>query len=152
MADVVVTAANVVLNSGPSAVGILGETVTAGQVVYLKSDGKWWLAQRDGATGLVGFEQAGAGAAGTTLPAFTGYLAFALNGGGAGQPVKVALPGADVTCGGTVAVGTVYTLSATAGGFTSDASASTNYNSIVGVGKSTSRLRLILVAAEAAVA
>lgn len=135
MADIAVTAANVALVSGPFADGLSAAAITAGQAVYQTSTGTWGLAQRDGTQAECG--QYGLGMALNSAP-------------GTGQPIRVALPGADVTCGGTVAVGTIYTISATAGGWTSDAASSTNYNSVFAVGKSTTRLRLICVAAEAA--
>lgn len=144
MADIAVTAANVALVSGPRIEGVAGAAILAGQIVYRKaSDQKWYLAQRDGTA-----EEGGYAGVGTGI----GDLGFALNSApGAGQPLDIAGPGADVTCGGTIVIGTIYTLSDTAGGFTTDAQSSGDYNGVVGIGKSTTRMRLILQAGEAAV-
>ena len=134
MADISVTAANVAPVSGPYADGVAAVAITAGQAVYQLAAGTWGLAQRDG----------------TQIEAGLYGLGIALNTAGIGQPLKIGLAGSDVTCGGTVAVGTVYTLSATAGGWTADAAASTNYNSVFALGKSTTRLRMVCTVAEAA--
>lgn len=133
MADISVTAANVALVTGPFADGISAVAILAGQAVYLTATGTWGLAQRDG----------------TQVEGGQYGLGMALNSApGAGQPVRVALPGADVTCGGTVATSVVYTISDTAGGFTVDAATQNDWNSVFAIGKSTTRLRLICVAAE----
>lgn len=141
MADISITAASVVLVSGVPMTGTAGETIAAGKPVYLKdSDGRWWLAQRDGTQ-----EEAG-GTGGVN-----GKLGIALNSASAGQPIDVAGPGCDVTIGGTVAVGEIIRLSGTAGGLNSaDAAGSGHFDSVVAIGKSTTRVRVIGHAAEAA--
>lgn len=122
MADLSITAANVVKGTGavPDASKVAGETVTAGQTVYLKaSDNRWWKSQAD---------------ATSTEAAASG---IALNGASAGQPLVVQTAG-EITIGATVAVGGVYVVSATAGGIAPVADlASTNYLTVIGYGKTT---------------
>lgn len=117
MADISVTAGNVAASTGAViATGTWGETITAGQAVYLKAaDGRWWKAQANAATTD---EVAG----------------IALNGGAAGQPGSIQTRGV-ITIGATVVVGTVYVLSAAAaGGIAPEADLTTgNYVTIIGV-------------------
>ncbi len=101
MADLTITAASVVKGSNAKIEnGILGATVTAGQVVYKDTtdSNKFKLADNDDATALV------------RTPS-----GIALNGGADGQPVQVQSAG-QITIGATVVVGTVYHLSDTPGG------------------------------------
>ena len=66
----------------------------------------------------------------------------ALNGGATGQPIIVAVSG-KFNPGATVAVGTVYILSATAGGICPAADlASSSFCSVIGVGTDTDELTL----------
>lgn len=122
MADLTITAANVVKGSGAivDTSRVAGETITAGQAVYLKSsDSKWYKAQSDGTS-------AEAEASGV-----------ALNGASAGQPVAVQTAGT-ITIGATVAVGAVYVVSNTAGGIAPLADlSSTNYLTVFGYGATT---------------
>lgn len=122
MADLSITAANVVKGTGAvlDASKVAGETITAGQTVYLKaSDNRWWKSQAD---------------ATSTEAAASGV---ALNGASAGQPLVVQTAG-EITIGATVAVGGVYVVSATAGGIAPVADlASTNYLTVIGYGKTT---------------
>src|SRR5690349_9047368 len=98
MADLTVTAANVVNVSASTAEGIAGEAITAGQAVYVKaSDGKLYKAQCDGTA-------AEADAKG-----------IALNGAAAGQPVEYAATG-KINIGAVTSKATTYMLSAAAGG------------------------------------
>jgi hypothetical protein len=120
MADLTVTAASVVKSTGATltaASEVYGETVTAGQSVYRKStDSKIYKAQSDGTA-----EEATA-------------IGIALVGGAVGQPA-VYQTGGLITIGATVAIGTIYVVSATAGGIAPWADlASTNYVTIVGIG------------------
>lgn len=126
MADLIITAANVVrVNGTTKSDKVFGETCTAGQTVVLKeTDSRWWKADNnvDAATASIG--------------------GIALNGGAAGQPAVV-LQNGDVTIGATVAVGSTYVVSATAGGICPIADlASTNFVSYVGYAISTTVLRL----------
>ena len=99
MADITVTAANVLKTAASIVTGVVaGESLTAGQCVYLKaSDGKLWKAQADGTA-------AEAAAVGITLHA-----------AGANQPVAYATAGT-MNIGGTTAKLTTYVVSAAAGG------------------------------------
>lgn len=102
MADIAITAANV-LAGGNSTIdrgGVAGAAITAGQVVY-----------KEAATGLLKLADADAVAAEGKVP-----YGIALNGGATGQPIAVALPGSDITIGGTLVGGTAYYLSDTPGG------------------------------------
>jgi len=99
MTDVSITAANVV-PTGTYAKSIVtyGETITAGQSLYLKaSDGKYWKTQCDGTA-----EEAAAGG-------------IALVGGGANQ-LGVLLTSGTLTIGGTLVAGRHYAVSRAAGG------------------------------------
>lgn len=103
MADLSITANSVVQGAGATVIktGVWGETVTAGQGVYQKSsDSKWYKAQCDGTA-----EESGYGVS----------VGVALAGGALNQPAFVQT-GGTITIGATVAVGTVYVVSETAGG------------------------------------
>lgn len=128
MADLTITAASVLPGTGADiAQGTAGETITAGMAVYLKSDGKYWKAQDDGTVAESG--------SGTTI-------GVGLNGASAGQPVSVQR-GGPITIGATVAVGTWYGLSATAGNISPVADvASTNYATILGIATTTAIINL----------
>lgn len=100
MALLTITATSVLEGAGAEKVsGLLGETITAGQVVY-KAAGtsKWMKADADSATAEVRKAQG-----------------IALNGGAINQPVVVLTKGL-ITIGATVTPGTSYYLAATAGG------------------------------------
>lgn len=99
MADLTITAANVLLTSGTKSTGIAGESITAGKALYLKSsDSKLWLAQADGTA------------------AEAAAVGIALHAAAAGQPISYAEPGAVINIGGTTSKATVYHVSAAAGG------------------------------------
>jgi hypothetical protein len=100
MADITITAANVVAGSDASTEnGIAGATITAGQVIYLDSStNKYGLADSDSAT------------AGIRAP-----RGIALNGAAANQPLGVLRSGT-ITIGGTLTAGVAYYLSNTPGG------------------------------------
>jgi hypothetical protein len=118
MADLSVTAASVVNVTALSAHGTAGETITAGQAVYLKSsDGKLWKAQCDGTA------EEGA------------PIGVALSGGAVGQPITYATKGA-MTIGATTVKTTTYVLSAAAGGICPQADL-VSTNRIVRVGHAT---------------
>lgn len=127
MADLTITAANVLqsTNARVETKYVAGESVTAGQSVYRKaSDGRWWKAQNDGTA-----EEAQFGG-------------IALHAASAGQPLAVQTEGV-LTIGGTVAVGTIYAVSATAGGICPVADLSSSaYVSIIGYGQTASLLAL----------
>lgn len=128
MADLSVTATSVVAveSEVTKQEYIFGETVTAGQSVYVDTANNNVIkkAQADG----------------TALEATV--RGIALNGGAAGQPGVVAV-GGKLNPGATVAVGEVYILSATAGGICPAADlTSSSYCSIIGVGTDTDEITL----------
>ena len=95
MANLSLTAANVLKTTSTQfSYGTFGETVAAGEWVYLKDDGKLWLAD---ATSAIKADTVGQ----------------ALNGGAAGQPAQYVFA-EDITLSG-MTVGTFYFLSATPG-------------------------------------
>lgn len=124
--DVTVTATAVLPGTGVLYHdAILGETVTAGQVCYiLAATSAAWLADAD------------ASAAAATIKG------VAMNGGAAGQVVRLAV-GGEIDPGFTVTVGQTYVASGTAGGIAPIADlASSDYVSHLGWGKSASILKL----------
>jgi hypothetical protein len=100
MAAISVTAANVAKIDGATVTFNAGATITAGQAVYVD------------ATGLVQV-MTNATSAGSGVGA-TNY-GIALNGGGAGQPIAILLPGGTINIGGVPSQGKPYALG-TAGG------------------------------------
>jgi hypothetical protein len=104
MTDLSITAANVVAGSNSNqVVGIAGETITAGQVVYKSSStGKWMKADANAGT---------AEARGSDVS----NVGIALNGAALNQPLVVHKSG-DITIGATMTAGIAYYLSDTAGG------------------------------------
>lgn len=135
MSDLTVTAASVKPGSSTSAItknGTYGETVTAGQAVYLNSsDSLYYKAECD------------------STSAKATAVGIAMNSGSANQPATILTKGS-CTIGATVAVGTVYVVSATAGGIapTTDL-ASTNYVTVLGVGDSPATLNINILASGA---
>lgn len=127
MADLTITAANVV--KGSNAVvenGHAGETITAGQAVYLD-------------TTTMKYMLADANAAGAAARQVRG---IALNGASNNQPLAIQRSG-DITIGATLTGGTTYYLSDTPGGICPLADVgSGEYFHIIGIAKSTSVLGL----------
>jgi len=101
MADLTITPANVAQISGTTLVtGVAGETILAGQPLYLKAaDARLWKAR--------------SAAAATTEESTP--LGIAMHGATAGQPVTYASGGV-INIGATTVKTTPYVLSATAGG------------------------------------
>jgi hypothetical protein len=127
MADLSITAANVLAGSGARTVnGTAGATITAGQVVYKDTaDSKYKLADSNSATAAV-----------------RGSVGVSLNGAANGQPLRIAAEG-PVTIGATMVAGTVYALSETPGGIQPVADlASGEEPVILGVATSTTVLEL----------
>lgn len=123
MANLSITATNVVWSSGSSPVlCLIGETITAGQCVYIKSsDSRLWLAQCDGTS------------------AEATAVGIALVGGSAGQMGLYAPTGATINIGATTAKTTTYLVSATAGAVAPQADITTtgHYHSRLGYATAT---------------
>lgn len=134
MADLSVTAANVLPGAVSPITGIFGATVTAGQSVYLDSvTNTYKLADAD-------LSISAAAAKG-----------IALNGGASGQPAAIATDGVYIA-GGTVVVGKTYIVSATAGGIAPDSDGATGmYKTILGVGISVTQIQLHIQASGVAI-
>ncbi len=131
MSDLSITAANVVAGSNAviDRAHAAGETITAGNAVYLGSSGKWMLADSNSAT-------AAAKTAG----------GIALNGASLNQPLAVQKSG-DITIGATLTAGARYYLSETAGGIQPEADlASGEYVCLIGLAKSTTVLAISIQA------
>lgn len=132
MPNVVITAANVLADANArTPVGVAGETITAGQVLYFDpADSRWRRA--DALTALK---------AGSANPSF---IKVALSGGSVGQTIALLDNGQDYTVGGTLVVGTTYVVSATAGGGNIAPEAdlvATNFYTRLGYAISTARMR-----------
>jgi hypothetical protein len=99
MADLVITAANVLQASGNVEVGVAAGTLTAGQSIYKSATtGQWNTAQCDGTADEAGFTAFG----------------IAAHASSAGQPIVVIKDGT-FNPGATVVVGTQYVISAATG-------------------------------------
>jgi hypothetical protein len=137
MADLVITAANVLAGSGAKKVaGTAGATITAGQVVYLDSaDSEYKLADADSATAAV------------RSPA-----GIALHGASDGQPLTILSKG-PITIGATVTAGVAYYLSPTAGGICPVADLLTgDYPTVLGLATSASVIEVDIQEAGVALA
>ena len=99
MADLTITAANVLLTQGTKYSGTAGATITAGQCVYL-----------DAATSTLKLAQCD----GTAAEAAA--VGIALHASLTGQPLEYAGSGALINIGGTTIKTTTYLVSAAAGG------------------------------------
>jgi hypothetical protein len=137
MADLTVTAANVIASSGAKIErGTSGATVTAGQILY-----------RDASDGLLKLADNDASAAAAAI------VGIALHGAAAGQPLSYVTEDGDFTPGATIAIGTIYVASSTAGGIAPAADLGAgDYATVLFVGKSTSKAVMKLVAAGAPIA
>jgi hypothetical protein len=126
MADLTVTATSVVQTAAQTATGTAGETILAGEAVYLKAaDSRLWKAQADGTT-----EEATA-------------VGVALNGGGAAQPIVYAF-GGTINIGATTVKTTTYVLSALAGKICPQADL-VSTNKIVRIGHATDAVGAFIV-------
>jgi hypothetical protein len=99
MADLSITAANVLFTSGTKVTGVAGAAITAGQSLYL-----------DSATSTLKLAQSDGTAAEVDL------VGVALHAAGSGQPVTYAGTGSTINIGATTSKATTYVVSATAGG------------------------------------
>jgi hypothetical protein len=128
MADITITAANVVTTAGDIERGTAGATITAGQVVYKDANGKYSLADNNSAT------------AAAKVPRGIALHAASLN-----QPLSI-LKSGDITIGATLTAGTAYYLSDTPGGICPVADLATGENVVlVGIAKSTTVLNLSIL-------
>jgi hypothetical protein len=113
--------------SGPVGNGTAGGTITAGMPLYKDTT--------DGNALKPGDASAAASAA---------FAGIALNGAADGQPVAYAKPGATINWGATLAKGTLYVISATAGGVAPVADlASGEYITALAVGIGTANAKVI---------
>lgn len=124
MAILSITATSVVRSTGAviNKDKVAGESITAGQCVYLKaSDDRWWLADSD-----------------TGTAAEANVIGIALHAAAAGQPLAIQTGGL-LTIGATVAAGVFYYVSNSAGGICPIADIGSNdYVSIICYGYTTS--------------
>lgn len=124
MTDLTITAASVVGGSTARDYGTAGETIAAGQAVYLSAaTNKWMLADNNSAT------EAARKAGG-----------IALNGAALNQPIAVQKKG-EITIGATLTPGAAYYLSDTPGGICPVADVGAGeYYCLLGMAKSASVL------------
>jgi hypothetical protein len=124
-ADITITATSVAKGSGATVTTYYaGETITAGQVLYLHTDGLVYKSDSNGTSA----QKAANG--------------IALNGGATGQPVAVQTAGS-ITIGATVATGTIYVVSGTAGGIAPHGDLASGMETIIiGVATSTTVIAL----------
>ena len=121
MADLSVTAASVATTSTQYRDVVAGATITAGQTIYLDStdSDKAKLADANGSS------------------ATAVLVGIALHGASSGQPLRIQT-GGTITIGATTIKGTVYILSATAGGIAPHSDLANGwYRVIVGVATDT---------------
>ena len=125
MADITQTPANVDAGTGAGyANGTAGETIVAGDMLYIKAaDGKLWKAINSAAASAVA-------------------VGIALDGGAAGQPITYQTRGG-IDVGGTVVVGEIYCVSANAGKLAIEADVTTaKYVTIIGVGTASDNIKM----------
>lgn len=119
MADLAITAANVLFTSGTKLTGVAGASITAGQALYSDSaTSTLKLAQCDG------------------TDAEADAVGIALHASSSGQPIVYAKNGSLINIGATTAKTTTYMLSATAGGIAPQADL-VSTNKIVRLGYAT---------------
>lgn len=134
MADISQTSTSVIAGSNAKRIfKVCGGTVSAGQPVYLDGSGT--------------VQRADANASATTAT----VLGIAEQSGAIGQRISILTEDDDLTIGATVAIGDVLIASSTAGGIAPVADlASGWYCTVLGVAKSTTKIRFLPVAAGAA--
>ncbi len=128
MADISITAANVVKVSGTAQTNIAGAAITAGQTIYIDTNQKAQLANA-------------VTSATTALATGIALCNAALN-----QPVSWLAAGGDITIGGTVVAGVPYFLSLNNGGICPFADVGTgNRTMLVGIAKNTTDISVLMV-------
>jgi hypothetical protein len=136
MADLTITAANVATSTGAqTSDGTAGATLTQGDVVYQDAadSNKWKRAD------------ANLSLAGSTA------IGIALNAAENNQPVRIETIG-DINVGATLAVGTVYVLSATAGKIAPSTDLVTGwFTFVIGIGKTAAIMTMVMKTAGVAV-
>ncbi len=123
MADITQTAANVALGASTTATKIVqvGEAVTQGMPLYFATDGKWYQCDANDTAA-----KAVAGAIALSPAAADGYALVALPATSPGRSL--------VNLGATLAIGTVYGVSATKGAIAPIADiTSTQFVSVLGI-------------------
>jgi len=122
-ADVSITAGNVAASSTAQIMrGVAGAAITAGQLLYIER-----------ATNTLKLADANSGTAEARIVA-----GIALNSAASGQPLHYVVKDPALTLGGTSAKGTIYILSATAGGVAPAADLTTGwFPHVIAVGVST---------------
>lgn len=130
-ADLVITATSVVEGASPEReTGTAGATITAGQAVYKDSTDSYKLKLADADASLATSQMVG----------------ISLHAASSGQPLAY-IKGGNLNPGATVTVGTLYVLSDTAGGIRPVAdNGSGDYVTIIGVGTTSSNIRLQIYA------
>lgn len=125
-ADVTITATSVVPGSNAQyRYGVAGAAITAGQLVYLDVTTNTWK-----------LSDANLSATASDVDG------IAINSAASGAPVTIVTQDDDLTLGGTTAEGTIYILSATAGGIAPAADLTTGwYAVVVALGKSATKVR-----------
>ena len=125
MADLTVVAANVDPTASTiTRTGIAGEAITAGQALFMATDGELELAQHD------------------VDAAEAACVGIALNDAAAGQYVTYAISG-DVNMGAIMTVGAVYIVGVAEGGIAPEADAGTgDFVTVIGVATTTSNLKM----------
>ena len=128
MADITITAANVIASSNAviRREYPFGATVTAGQVVYLNGSNQWALADMNAPLGTK----------------TTDLRGIALNGGSSGQPAAVVTLDPALVIGAAVTNGTSYYLSDNAGGISATAPTTGDQPVFLGLGSGTTLLVL----------
>jgi hypothetical protein len=125
MADVTVTAADVLKTDGATGKGTAGATITAGQALYIDSTDSSSLKPAD-----------------ADVEASAVCVGIALHGSADGQPIEYQKTGT-IDIGGTVTVGTPYFVSTTAGGIAPIADLLTgDYVTLIGIATAATDIKL----------
>lgn len=128
MAAISVTPGNVLRVDGEVVNGYLaGATITAGQAVYVDSNGVVQV--------LTNATSAGSGVG-------SSVVGVALNGGSTGQPIQILKSGGTVNIGGTAAVGKQYCAAPSGGFIPVDDIAGTEFITTLGVGLTAANIKL----------
>lgn len=124
MTDIVVTATDVDKISGSQRTADAGIAITAGEAIYIDSNGLAQLCEKDQTSVIAAFE------------------GIALNDAGVSQPVTYQVAGV-VDLGAIIAAGVIYVVGAGPGGIAPSADISTgNFVTIIGVGLNTTNIQI----------